>query len=53
VVNLRSRPGDVASVLLGLGDGFTMQLISDPEWDSDQAFDLGIRTARFLLGADD
>jgi AcrR family transcriptional regulator len=53
VVNLRSRPEDVASVLLGLGDGFTMQLISDPEWDSDQAFDLGIRTARFLLGADD
>jgi hypothetical protein len=28
-----------------------MQLISDPEWDSDAAFALGIRTARFLLGA--
>jgi AcrR family transcriptional regulator len=53
VVKLRSQPEDVASVLLGLGDGFTMQLISDPQWDSDAAFDLGIRTARFLLGADD
>jgi len=40
-------------VLLGLGDGFTMQLISDPDWDSDAALQLGIRTARFLLGSDD
>ena len=45
-------PENVASVLLGLGDGFTMQLISDPDWDSDAAFPLGIQTARFLLGAD-
>lgn len=52
VVKLRARPEDVASVLLGLGDGFTMQLISDPDWDSDAAFELGIRTARFLLDAD-
>jgi len=53
VVHLRDAPENVASVLLGLGDGFTMQLISDPDWDSDAAFELGIRTARFLLGADD
>jgi AcrR family transcriptional regulator len=52
VVTLRDEPEPVASVLLGLGDGFTMQLISDPDWDSDAAFELGIRTARFLLGAD-
>jgi AcrR family transcriptional regulator len=50
VVKLRDRPENVASVLLGLGDGFTMQLISDPEWDSDAAFELGAGTARFLLG---
>jgi AcrR family transcriptional regulator len=52
VVSLRGEPEDVASALLALGDGFTMQLISDPGWDSDSAFELGIRTARFLLGAD-
>ena len=51
-MKLRDAPENVASVLLGLGDGFTMQLISDPEWDSDAAFELGIRTARFLFGAD-
>ncbi len=53
VVALRDEPENVASVLLGLGDGITMQLISDPEWDSDAAFALGVRTARFLLGAED
>jgi AcrR family transcriptional regulator len=53
VVKLRDEPENVASVLLGLGDGITMQLISDPDWDSDSAFELGIRTARFLLGAED
>jgi AcrR family transcriptional regulator len=52
VLRLRDEPANVASVLLGLGDGITMQLISDPAWDSDAAFELGIRTARFLLGAD-
>jgi AcrR family transcriptional regulator len=52
VVKLRDAPENVASVLLGLGDGITMQLISDPDWDSDAAFALGIQTARFLLGAD-
>ena len=51
VLKLREDPGDVASILLSLADGITMQLISDPDWDSDSAFQLGIRTARFLLGA--
>jgi AcrR family transcriptional regulator len=53
VLKLRDKPENVASVLLGLGDGFTMQLISDPDWDSDAAFEFAIRTARFLLGADE
>ena len=52
VLKLREDPGDVASILLSLADGITMQLISDPDWDSDSAFQLGIHTARFLLGAD-
>jgi AcrR family transcriptional regulator len=52
VVRLRDKPENVASVLLGLGDGFTMQLISDTDWDSDAAFELGIGTARYLLGGD-
>jgi AcrR family transcriptional regulator len=53
VLNLRDEPENVASVLLALGDGITMQLISDPDWDSDAAFELGVRTARFLLGSDE
>jgi AcrR family transcriptional regulator len=53
VLRLRDDPANVASILLSLGDGITMQLISDPDWDSDAAFQLGIRTARFLLGADE
>lgn len=52
VLNLRDEAGNVASVLLALGDGITMQLISDPDWDSDAAFALGVGTARFLLGAE-
>ena len=53
VIRLRDEPENVASVLLSLGDGITMQLVTDPDWDSDSAFRLGIRTARFLLGADE
>jgi AcrR family transcriptional regulator len=53
VLRLRDEPENVASILLSLGDGITMQLISDPDWDSDSAFALGIRTARFLLSADE
>src|SRR5436190_22634756 len=40
VVQLRDGPENVASILLSLGDGITMQLISDPDWNSDSAFSL-------------
>jgi AcrR family transcriptional regulator len=50
VVGLESDAEDVASILFALGDGLGLQLISDPEWDSSGAFELGIRTARRLLG---
>jgi AcrR family transcriptional regulator len=51
VVTLDAEPEAVASLLFALGDGIGVQLISDPDWDSAAAFDLGIRTARQLLGA--
>ena len=52
VVRLRGSPESVVSMLLALGDGFELQLLADPDWDSDAAFQTGIDTARFLLGAD-
>ena len=52
VVDLRGNPDAVASVLLALGDGMALQLLSDPAWDSSEAFAAGIATARFLLGED-
>ncbi len=52
VVELDADPDAVASMLFALGDGMGLQLISDPEWDSRAALDLGIRTARRMLGAD-
>jgi AcrR family transcriptional regulator len=51
VVRLRGEPESVASILFALGDGMELQLICDPAWDSAKAFDTGIATARFLLGA--
>jgi AcrR family transcriptional regulator len=53
VVALEAEPEAVASMLFALGDGMGLQLISDPEWDSGPAFELGIRTARALLGTRD
>ena len=53
VVKLRGSAESVVSVLFALGDGIELQLLADTEWDSDEAFEMGIRTARFLLGADD
>jgi AcrR family transcriptional regulator len=53
VVNLQADPESVAAVLFALGDGFGIQLSSDPAWDSDSAFGLGVRVARQLLGATD
>jgi len=49
VVALRGEPDAVASILLALGDGIALQLLSDPGWDSSGAFAAGIATARFLL----
>lgn len=51
VVALDAEPEDVAALLFALGDGMGLQAISDPEWDSAPAFELGVRTARRLLGA--
>jgi AcrR family transcriptional regulator len=53
VVRLDAEPEAVAAMLFALGDGMGLQLISDPEWDSTPAFELGIRTARRMLGATD
>jgi AcrR family transcriptional regulator len=50
VVTLEADAEDVASILFALGDGLGIQLISDPGWDSSKPFELGIRTARRLLG---
>jgi AcrR family transcriptional regulator len=51
VVRLHGDPESVASMLFALGDGFGIQVISDPDWDRDAAFGLGIQVARRLLGA--
>ena len=51
MVKLEADAEDVASILFALGDGFGIQLISDPDWDSSTPFELGIRTVRRLLGA--
>jgi AcrR family transcriptional regulator len=51
VVALDAEPESVAALLFALGDGMGLQVISDPEWDSAPAFELGVRTARRLLGA--
>ena len=51
VVKLHGDAESVASILFALGDGLGIQLVSDPGWDSDKTFELGIRTARELLGA--
>jgi AcrR family transcriptional regulator len=51
VVALRGDADAVASILFALGDGLELQLVSDPQWDSSETFQVGIATARFLLGA--
>jgi len=51
VVTLRGDAQSVASILFALGDGVALQRLSDPDWDSSDTFETGIRTARFLLGA--
>jgi AcrR family transcriptional regulator len=53
VIKLQAEPEAVAAVLFALGDGLGIQVTSDPNWDREAAFEVGIRTARRLLGADD
>ncbi len=50
VVRLEAEAEDVASILFALGDGLGLQMISDRGWDSSKPFELGIKTARRLLG---
>jgi AcrR family transcriptional regulator len=49
VVHLQGDPESVASMLFALGDGFGIQVISDPEWDREAAFTLGVAIAGRLL----
>jgi DNA-binding transcriptional MocR family regulator len=51
VVRLQAEPEAVASILFALGDGFGIQVLSDPDWDRTAAFELGVASARRLLGA--
>jgi AcrR family transcriptional regulator len=51
VVSLEAEPEAVASMLTALGDGFGIQVITDPDWDRDAALQLGVRLARRMLGA--
>jgi AcrR family transcriptional regulator len=53
VVRLEADPEAVASMLFALGDGFGIQVLSDPAWDRTRSFELGVRIARRLLGATD
>jgi AcrR family transcriptional regulator len=52
VVHLEADPESVASMLFSLGDGFGIQVISDPDWDRAAAFALGVGIARRLLGVE-
>ena len=49
VVELDAGAESVASVIFALGDGIGMQLLSDPDWDSTAALELGARSVRRLL----
>jgi AcrR family transcriptional regulator len=51
VVRLQGDPESVASILFALGDGLGIQVVSDPDWDREAAFGLGIMVARRLLGS--
>ena len=51
VVTLDADPESVASLLFALGDGLGLQLAADSGWSGDAPLELGVRTARRLLGA--
>jgi AcrR family transcriptional regulator len=50
VIRLQADAEAVASILFSLGDGFGIQVLADPDWDKQAAFDLGLVAARRLLG---
>ena len=50
IVELDADPDAAAAILFALGDGMGLQLSSDPAWASEEALELGVRTARRLLG---
>ncbi|HEU5061833.1 MAG TPA: TetR/AcrR family transcriptional regulator [Solirubrobacterales bacterium] len=52
VLSLRFAPEDVVSYLFALGDGFALQALSDPTRDTKGAFEVGVASARYLLGAE-
>lgn len=52
VLSLRFAPEDVVSYLFALGDGFALQALSDPSRDTKGAFEVGVASARYLLGAE-
>jgi AcrR family transcriptional regulator len=49
VLKLRFAAADVVSYLFALGDGFALQVLSDPSRDSTGAFAVGAASARYLL----
>jgi AcrR family transcriptional regulator len=51
VIRLEAEPEAVAAMLFSLGDGFGIQVLADPDWDQRAAFELGVATARRMLGA--
>jgi AcrR family transcriptional regulator len=51
VIGLQAEPEAVASILFALGDGFGIQVLCDADWDQQAAFELGVESARRLLGA--
>jgi len=52
VLALEADADSVASVLFALGDGMGLQLSSDPRWDGRPALEVGMATARRLLGGE-
>ncbi|MFN8215014.1 MAG: TetR/AcrR family transcriptional regulator [Solirubrobacterales bacterium] len=49
VISLRFGAEAVVSYLFALADGLALQVLSDPERDSADAFEVGAATARYLL----
>lgn len=52
VLKLRFAAADVVSYLFALGDGFALQVLSDPSRDSAGAFEVGAAAARYLLASE-